>query len=323
VATYNQGIFRGGTYGGGTGPDPLIPEPVSNQIIQELPKQSALLQRARAVDMGTKTQRLPVLDTLPTAYFVSGGDVGMKQTAQQKWANVTLVAEEIAAIVPIPLAYLDDSQVPIWDEVRPRMVEAIGRVIDAAGLFGVARPSTWSTDIYTAAVAAGNEVIQGTGVDVAQDVAFLGEHLARQGFSVDGFAVRPGFKWHLTSLRNTQNTPIYVPSLQGDPGGSLYGYPLSEVDNGSWDATKAQLIAGDWDDAIVGTRQDISFSMFDQGVISDDTGKVILNLMQQDAVAMRVVIRLAFATANPVTTLQANNALRYPFMVLQSAGSGS
>jgi HK97 family phage major capsid protein len=93
VATYNQGIFRGGTYGGGTGPDPLIPEPVSNQIIQELPKQSALLQRARAVDMGTKTQRLPVLDTLPTAYFVSGGDVGMKQTAQQKWANVTLVAE--------------------------------------------------------------------------------------------------------------------------------------------------------------------------------------------------------------------------------------
>jgi HK97 family phage major capsid protein len=265
---------------------------------------------------------LPVLDVLPTAYFVSG-DVGLKQTTQQKWANVTLVAEEIAAIVPIPLAYLDDSQVPIWDEVRPRMVEAIGRVIDGAGLFGVARPSTWSTDLYTAAVAAGNEVIQGTGVDVAQDVAFLGEHLARQGYSIDGFAVRPGFKWHLTSLRSTQNVPIYVPDLQGDPGGTLYGYPMSEVDNGSWDATHAQLIAGDWDDAMIGTRQDISFSMFDQGVISDDTGKVVLNLMQADAVALRVVVRLGFATARPVTNLQADSSLRYPFMVLQSAGSGS
>jgi HK97 family phage major capsid protein len=322
VATYNTGLFRGGTYGGGSGPDPLVPEPVSQQIIQELPTQCALLQRARHVDMGTKTQRLPVLDTLPTAYFVSG-DTGMKQTTQQKWVNVTLVAEEIAAIVPIPTAYLDDSQVPIWDEVRPRMVEAIGKVIDQAGLFGVSRPNTWSTDLYTAAVAAGNVQVMGTGVDIAQDVAFLGEKLARQGYSIDGFTVRPGFKWHLTSLRSTQNVPIYVPDLQGNPGGTLYGYPLSEVDNGSWDATKAQMIAGDWDDAIVGTRQDITFSMFDQGVISDDTGKVILNLMQQDAIALRVVIRLGFATANPVTTLQPTSASRYPFYVLQSAGSGS
>lgn len=105
--------------------DPLIPEPVSAQIIQELPTQSFLLQRAGQVRMSTRTQRQPVLDVLPMAYWVSG-DTGMKQTSSVDWKNVTLVAEELAVIVPIPEAYLDDAQVPIWDEVRPRIVEAFG-----------------------------------------------------------------------------------------------------------------------------------------------------------------------------------------------------
>lgn len=322
MATYNTSIGRTGAYAGGTGPDALVPEPVSQQIIQELPTQSATLQRARKVPMGTKTQRLPVLDTLPMAYFVNG-DAGLKQTTQMKWKGVTLVAEEIAAIVPIPEAYLDDAQVPIWDEVRPRMVEAIGGVIDAATIFGVGRPSTWSTSIYEGAVAAGNTITGGTGNDTAVDVSLMGEQLASDGYSLDGFAARPGFNWKLVGMRSDQGLPIYQPNLQGTPGGNLYGYPLSEVNNGSWDATKADLIGGDWDDAIIGTRQDISFKMFTEGVISDDTGKIILNLMQQDAVAMRVVVRLAWATANPVTALNSNAATRFPFSVLRPAGAPS
>lgn len=323
MATYSDIIARTGTYGGGSGPDSLVPEPVSAQIIQELPTQSVVLQRARSVPMSTKTNRLPVLDVLPLAYFV-GSDTGMKQTSSQKWKNVVLVAEEIAAIVPIPESYLDDVQVPIWDEVRPRMTEAIGALIDGAALFGINRPSTWSTAIYDGAVAAGNVRTLGQGVDIAQDIARLGELLAQDGFSVDGFASRPGLQWRLIGLRNSQGTPIYVQDLQGSTGaGTLYGRALGEVDNGSWDETKCQLIAGDWDDAIVGLRQDISFKIFTEGVISDDTGKVVLNLMQQDAVAMRVVMRLGFVTANPVTRLAPNSSSRYPFAALVSAGTDS
>lgn len=122
--------------------DPLVPEPVSADIIQDLPGASALLQRARRVPMSSKTQRQPVLDVLPLAYFV-GGDTGLKQTTSQDWKNVDLVAEEIAAIVPIPEAYLDDAQMPIWEQVRPRLVEAIGAKLDGAGLFGLDKPSTW------------------------------------------------------------------------------------------------------------------------------------------------------------------------------------
>lgn len=298
--------------------DPLVPVPVSDQIIQELPQSSVMLQRARQVRLSSKTQRMPVLDVLPTAYFVSG-DTGLKQTSAQDWKNVELVVEELAVIVPIPEAYLDDSQVPIWNEVRPRIVEAFGTAIDAAALFGTSKPSTWGNPIYQSAVATGNVVTAGTGTDLAQNVASLGELLAKDGFPVNGFASRPGMNWKLVGLRATDGHPIYQPDLQGRPGGTLYGYPLNEVANGAWNATEAELIAGDWSKAIIGLRQDITFKMFTEGVITDNTGAVQLNLMQQDAVALRAVMRLAYATANPVTALNSSSSTRYPFGVLRAA----
>ena len=302
--------------------DPLVPEPVSADIIQELPAASSLLQRARRVPMSSKTQRQPVLVVLPLAYFV-GGDTGLKQTTAQDWKNVDLVAEEIAAIVPIPEAYLDDAQMPIWEQVRPRLVEAIGAKLDAAGLFGMDKPSTWPAAVYQSAVAAGNAVISGAGVDFAVDVATAAGKVAEDGFAVNGFISRPGLTWKLNTMRSEQGVPIYQPNLQGGLGGTLYGYPMSELTNGAWDMSEAELLMGDWSKAIVGVRQDISFKLFTEGVISDDDGKVILNLMQQDSVAMRVVMRVAFATANPATRLNTNSATRSPFAVVQSTTAAS
>lgn len=316
MPTYNSLISRDASN------DPLVPTPVSADIIEELPAASALLQRARRVPMSSKTQRQPVLDVLPLAYFV-GGDTGLKQTSAQDWKNVDLVAEEIAAIVPIPEAYLDDAQMPIWSEVRPRLVEAIGAKLDAAGLFGLDKPSTWPAAVYQSAVAAGNAVISGAGVDFAVDVATAAGKVSEDGFAVNGFISRPGLTWKLNTMRTEQGVPIYQPNLQGGLGGTLYGYPMSELTNGAWDMSEAELLMGDWSKAIVGVRQDISFKLFTEGVISDDDGKVILNLMQQDSVAMRVVMRVAFATANPATRLNTNAATRSPFAVVQSTTAAS
>lgn len=315
---YNTGINRVTP----PGQDPIVPEPLSADIIQELPAASAVLSLARRVPMATRTQRMPVLDTLPTAYFVSG-DSGLKQTTNMEWANVNLVVEEIAALVPVPDAYIDDANIPIWDELRPRMVEALAKKIDSATLFGTDKPSTWGAALVPAAIAAGNVVVANN-TDMPLSVAELAEKVSLDGYSnIDGWAVRPGFKWRLLRTRSSQGLPIYEPDLQNGRGGSLYGYPMQEVMNGAWDSSVADLLLGDWSKALVGMRQDISFSMSDQGVIVDGAGKVIYSAFQQDGKIMRVVLRMAWATANPVTNLNADGATRYPFGVLTHGTASS
>ena len=54
--------------------------------------------------------------------------------------------------------------------------------------------------------------------------------------------------------------------------------------------------------------------MLDQAVISDGDGNVVLNLAQQDAVALRVVMRLGWALPKPVHPISGRNY--YPFSVL-------
>ena len=68
--------------------------------------------------------------------------------------------------------------------------------------------------------------------------------------------------------------------------------------------------------AIVGIRQDFSWKLFTEGVISDETGKVILNLMQQDSMAIRCVMRVGYQISNPATALNPNGTTRYPFSVI-------
>lgn len=307
--------------------DPLVPTPVAQQIIQELPTTSAAMARARRVPMSTKSQRQPVLSVLPAAYFVNG-DTGLKQTTGQDWTNLSLVAEEIACIVAIPEAYLDDAQVPIWNEVRPRIVEAIGALFDGAVLFGVNKPATWGDAIVPGVGAfagrADHIVTAGSGDDLAQDVAAVALAIRRDGFGVNGFAAAPGFTWELVGMRSSQGVPIYQPTLQQgvSDSGMLYGYPLNESLNAAWDdagADGAKLIMGDWTKAIIGTRQDISFKVFTESVITNAAGDVMLNLMQQDAVALRCVARFGWAVANPVTAREPNSQNRYPFGYLKPA----
>lgn len=309
MAGYEESIDRG---------DTVIPEQIANEIIQELPQASVLLNRARRVRLSSKTHKQPVLSALPDAYWVNG-DAGLKQTTKAEWDNLVITAEELAALVVVPDAVIDDSQIPIWSEVKPLLVEAIGRKVDEAGLFGVDKPGSWPTAVVPGAIAAGNVVTEGSGDDLAQEVADLGQLVAEDGFAVNGFASAPGLNWRLVGLRNNQGSPIYVPSLAAGAPSTLYGYPLNEVTNGAWDADAATLLGADWSKFVIGVRQDITFNISDSAIISDGAGKVIVNAYQQDSKILRVVFRVGFQVANPLTRI--GGAGRYPAGLLEPSGS--
>lgn len=310
----------------------LIPEPVTREIIQGAVAESAVLRMARRLaDMTSKTQTLNVLDALPTAYFVNGeatdsgaGDA-FKQTTKMAWAKKKIYAEEIAVIVPIPEAVLDDSNYDIWGEIRPRLSEQFGKLIDSAILFGTDKPSTWRKGVVQSAIEAGNGVAAGTSLfDDIMGANGLIAKVEQDGFNPNGVMSAVQMRGQLRGLKDTTGQPIFKTDMQGGTRYALDGMDMYFPMNGSFDPSQAMMIVGDWSQLVYAIRQDITFKIFTEGVIQNPTTKAIeYNLMQNDMVALRAVMRLGWEIANPVNAYNADIENPFPFSVYGKAGTVS
>lgn len=285
----------------------LIQEQLISTIQQDAPKQSIFMQLARKLpNMTSKQTRIPVLDMLPMAYWVSG-DTGFKSTTSQAWDNVFLTAEELAVIVPIPEAVVDDASFDIMGEIQPRVMEAIGQRVDSAIIFGVNKPASWRADILTTARQAGNNVAPGTSpkyYDLIMGEGGVIDKVEESGRMVTGAVASMSMRAKLRGIKDNDGRPIFKSDMQGSTPYALDGAPMYFPQNGSFDQKRAQLIVGDFSQAVYAIRKDVTVKILDQGVIQDpDTKQIIYNLAQQDMIALRVVFRMGWALPNHATRM--------------------
>lgn len=304
-----------------TGAASLIPEENAREIIQGVVTQSAVLQRGRKLpNMSSKTYKMPVLDMLPIAYFVNG-DTGAKKTTKQAWDKKFITAEEIAVIVPIPEAVLDDSDYDIWGEVKPRVIEAFGKVIDGAVLFDVDKPSTWRDGVVTTATKAGSVVTLSTGDDLYDKIMAEEGIIAKiedSGYFVNGHMADISMRAKLRGLKDTTGNPIFKSDMQNGTTYSLDGSPMNFPNNGAFDKSKALMISGDFSQLVYAIRQDITFKLFTEGVVQNTDGSIAYNLMQNDMVALRAVMRLGWEIPNPINSMKTDKTKRCPFAILKA-----
>lgn len=309
----------------------LIPEPITREIIQGAVAESAVLRMARRLpNMTSKTQTLNVLDALPTAYFVNGevptttpsDTTAYKQTTNMEWDKKKIYAEEIAVIVPIPEAVLDDSDYDIWGEVRPRLTEAFGKVIDAAILYGTNKPTSWRAGLVPSAETA-SAVVTATS-DIYDDI--MGEDgviakVEESGYIPNGVMSAIQMRAKLRGLKDTTGQPIFKTDMQGTTRYALDGMDMYFPVNGAFDPEESLMIVGDWSQLVYAIRQDMTFKIFDSGVIQDpSTHTILYNLMQNDMVALRAVMRLGWEIPNPKSAFNIDNTKAFPFAVYAPAG---
>jgi HK97 family phage major capsid protein len=301
----------------------LIPEEVSRDMLKYTAGQSAAMALFRRIPVGRAQVRFPVLSALPTAYWVTG-DTGLKQTTEVNWANKFMNIEEIAAIVPVPDNVMADVDANIWDEAVPLLGEAIGRVLDAAVFFGSNAPASFPTNVVAAAVAAGNTVTEGA---TAAQGGFYGDIdnlLAlpeADGFDVNGFVASTGAKARFRQSR-TVNGERTDPGRVSGALDNLDGFPITYPMRGMWPTgagTGVRLLAGDWDQFVLGVRQDITLKVSNEAVIQDNTGAIVYNSFQQDLTFLRITFRVGWQVANLLNQDQPTEASRYPVGVLRPA----
>ena len=293
----------------------LFSEDLIAEIIQGVVKQSAALSMFRQLpNMTSNVMRMRVLDALPMAYWVDeGANNGRKNLTEAAWDNKFIVPAELAVIVPIKENVLNDASIDIWGEIRPRLVEAIGKKIDQAIFVGIDKPTAWRADLLSSIAQAGAFVTQGS----ATLYSAINDAMAKveeSGYNPTGIVGGVDVKGKFRMMLDTAGQPI--------KGTEIDSLPKAYIDNGAWDKSKAQMIIGDFTQAVYAIRQDITYKVLDQAVIQDpSTGSIKYNLAQEDMVALRVVMRLGWEIPNPITALQPDETVRFPFAAIQAASA--
>jgi len=305
----------------------LVPIEYYPEIFKSMQAESVVMANARRLrDMERHELALTAEDALPVAYFTNG-DTGFRDVTKAEWKGVTLTAEEVNAIIPVPNNLIDDMDVPIWQEVMPMLVQAIGAKIDTAIILGTGKPATWPTAILSEATTRSHVVTVPNSspdyYDLIMGESGLIAKVEEDGYFVSGHVANISLRSKLRGIRDEVGQPIFQPSMQGSAQYQLDGAPMYFSRNGALTAD-ALDIAGDWSQLVYSVRKDITWDIFREGVISDPSTKlVVTNLMQQRMTALMVTMRIGFALPNPVNMVQPNGSVRYPFAVLKGASSAS
>lgn len=293
-----------------TDAEALIDVQLSDEIFKGVVAESMVLKHARKLaNMTSKQTKLRVLDSLPVAGFIDG-DTGLKPTSKVDWSNVYLNAEEIAVIVPIPENVLDDASYDIWTEIKPLIVQEFANKIDGAVFFGTDAPTSWGTGGLVSKIrSAQNNVAYNANDSLYARIDKTMAKVEEDGFVANAILGSVKLKSGFRNMVDKNGQPI--------TGTEIDSIARDYVTNGSWDDS-VSFITGDFNNLVYAIRQDVTYKVLDQAVITDASGKVILNLAQQDMVALRVKMRLAYAVPNGVNALNPDERTRFPFALAEA-----
>jgi len=297
----------------------------ASEVVQEAAQNSFALSGFTRDTMSKGKTRTPLVSILPTAGWESGelGTANRRKNISN-WGTTQkyLVAVPMSTIVPLPEEIIEDSSYDVWGAIKVGISTAFGAMLDAAVLFGTNKPTQWTdAAVIPGAIAAGNVVYQGgSGVtDIADAINRSFSLVEDDGYDVTGIAGKRSLRSALRGLRDSTGAPIFVSELSQAPGtvATIYGSPFYPVTNGSWDSTTATALVGNLSYVHIGVRQDMTFKVLDQATLA--SGETTIHLGQEDALALRVTFRVAYALFDPVNPEAANG---YPFAVV-APGTGA
>ena len=157
----------------------------------------------------------------------------------------------------------------------------------------------------------------GTSADSAANVLDAARRVAECSYNPSAGWTAPGWAFRQMAARTQE--------LTANPVGSdatplvLGGLPI-RPDSVVWNSA-VDAIVGDWSALKIGIRKDIEMTLHTEGVISDDTGTVTINLLQSRQVALRTVARYSWVVLQPPVADDSFVGQRSIFAAVQNTGT--
>jgi Phage capsid family len=267
----------------------LIPQGVANELIAAVELESVAMRLGGVQRMPTGVQSVPVVAVEPDAEWTDPRYGGRKKATTIEWSALRLEAEELACVLAVPQAWIDDTSFDVWAAVRSRLSSAFAKRIDETLIFAVA-PVPSSFPVGGVVAAAGTKL---TGADALTAIDMGLSKVEGEGLSPNGIGSGPAIG---SALRKEYRAIGATPDVS--PSGTIYGLEVATTP--VWNATVGDAITGDWSKLVIGVREDIRFETSDSAVLMDGTGAVIADAFQDDLTAMRCFMRMGAAIGRPV-----------------------
>jgi HK97 family phage major capsid protein len=309
----------------------LMPAEQRMEIIQSITDSSWAMRHCRRLRNLTKAQTtLKVSSELALAGWVDSpsgeNHGGLIESTTTGWEDVIMYVGKLASYVVLDQDTIDDTDIDIQQKAKDQVSADMSKLFDAAVLYGgLGCPATWPTGgVYQHAVDAGNSVAIGTGADIYDDIIGMTDDtttgvwgkVEADGFDPSAAVGAISMKSQLRGCRSTDGVPIF----QRVPGQAstyeLEGVPCEFPKHGGFPTTTSNLIVGDFTNAVWAMRKELEMKVLTEGVVNDAAGNIIVNLSQEDCVALRFIMRIGFALPNPINQTQKTKASRSPFGVL-------
>lgn len=266
----------------------FVPVEQAKDIIALTTRGSSILRLSNVQSMESDTKQFRVMVDGPGAYWV--GESDRIRTDKAQWIFPEIKAKKIAVIIPVTKEKINDTDINVFEEIKPHIAEAIAKALDAACLFGTGSP--FEKSIYS--IAEDKSISLGTnGGALDLDISDVMALVEVGGEDVNGFTASYKLKNSLRKLRNANGDNLYVPGVDQN---QLYNNPIEFVRNGAWDESKAIAIAGNWNYSIVGVRDEIEYQILKEATLQNVTmsdGKP-LSLAENDMIAIKATARFGF-----------------------------
>ncbi|MEF2640578.1 MAG: phage major capsid protein, partial [Lachnospiraceae bacterium] len=220
----------------------------------------------------------------PGAYWVGEGE--KIQTSKAQWLTCKMVAKKLGVIIPCSREFLHYKMSDFFEEMRPRIAEAMYQKFDNAALLNMENPFPQSLE--ESATSAGHTVSGGITYD---NILAMEDALSEEDYDINAFV---STKKNRSTLRNVHKVEngVVVESLYDRANDTLDGFPVVNLKA----LEKGNLYAGDFDYMYYGIPYAMSYKVDESAQLStiENADGTPVNLFEQELVALRVTMDVAF-----------------------------
>ena len=248
------------------------------------------------------TRTIPKLGTSVSVAWTNEG--GAKTSTQPTFGLVTQTLKKLAAIVPLTEELFEDSAISLIPLLTELFAEALAKEEDTQFFAGSGSP--WTGILNNGSVAdvtlGGGEGFDDLNADDLLDMtAEVSSTMRRNG----KFYMHTTILNLIKKLKDENDNYIYEkPGGQDAPNGKIWGYAVEVVDVmpalTDSASNKAFVIFSDLKKTcIFGDKQQMRVRVLEEATITDTDGETVINLAEQDMIALRIVERVGYVCALP------------------------